>query len=58
MNATTHNTAMLVARILMGLLFLLSGWGKLGGVDGFAQYMAAGGLPAFCRFQSLLARPR
>lgn len=54
MNATTHNTAMLAARILMGLLFLLSGWGKLGGVDGFAQYMAAGGLPAFLAWPAVL----
>lgn len=40
------NTQLLAARVLMGLLFLLAGLGKLGDVPGFAGYMASGGVPA------------
>ena len=41
------NTALLVARILMSLLFIMAGIGKLGNVEGFAGFMASGGIPAF-----------
>ncbi len=37
---------LLVARILLGLLFVAAGFGKLGDVSGFGAYMATGGLPA------------
>ncbi len=37
---------LLAARILMGLLFVLAGLGKLGDVAGFGGYMATGGVPA------------
>jgi putative oxidoreductase len=37
---------LLVARILLGLLFVLAGVGKLGDVAGFGGYMASGGVPA------------
>jgi len=37
---------LLAARILLGLLFVLAGLGKLGDVPGFAGYMASGGVPA------------
>jgi putative oxidoreductase len=42
----TNTTLLLVARILLGLLFLVAGIGKLGDVAGFGGYMATGGIPA------------
>lgn len=36
----------LVARVLLALMFLLSGIGKLTGLDGTAGYIASAGLPA------------
>jgi putative oxidoreductase len=41
------NTTLLVARLLLGLLFVVAGFGKLGDVAGFSGYMASGGVPAF-----------
>lgn len=41
-----HTFGPLVGRVLIGLLFLLAGLGKLGDVSGFAGYVASGGLPA------------
>ena len=49
------NTYLLVARILLGLLFLLAGLGKLGDVAGFGAYMATGGIPAFLAWPVVLA---
>lgn len=40
------NTQLIVARVLLGLLFVMAGIGKLGDVAGFAGYMASGGVPA------------
>lgn len=40
------NTQLLVARVLLGLLFVMAGIGKLGDVAGFAGFMASGGVPA------------
>lgn len=37
---------LLAARILLGLLFVMAGVGKLGDVAGFGGYMASGGIPA------------
>ena len=37
----------LVARILLAVLFVMGGIGKLGDVAGFAGYMASGGVPGF-----------
>jgi putative oxidoreductase len=37
----------LVARVLLGLLFLIEGLDKIGSIEGFAGYMASGGVPAF-----------
>jgi putative oxidoreductase len=37
----------LVARILLGMLFLIAGLGKIGSIEGFAGYMASGGVPEF-----------
>ncbi len=45
----THNTlarlASLASRLLMALIFLLAGWGKITGYAGTAQYMQAMGVP-------------
>jgi putative oxidoreductase len=41
------NSTLLVARLLLGLLFVVAGLGKLGDVAGFSGYMASGGVPAF-----------
>tara|TARA_R110002124_G_scaffold106467_21_gene258423 strand:- start:24370 stop:24813 length:444 start_codon:yes stop_codon:yes gene_type:complete len=38
---------LLLARILLALLFILAGAGKLADVSGFAGYMASGGVPTF-----------
>jgi putative oxidoreductase len=37
---------LLIARILAGYIFLLSGWGKILGLAGFASYLQRHGLPA------------
>ena len=36
----TTNSALLIARVFMGLLFVMAGTGKLGNVEGFAGFMA------------------
>lgn len=41
------NSTLLLARVLLGLLFVMAGIGKLGDVAGFSGYMASGGIPAF-----------
>ena len=40
--------------MFLGLLFLVAGLGKLGNVDGFAGYMASGGIPAFFAWPAVL----
>lgn len=40
-----QNPLALAARILMALLFLIAGWGKIGGFAGTAGYIASKGLP-------------
>ena len=45
MNANASNTAVLVGRILLGLIFILSGFGKIAGYEGTAGYMASKGMP-------------
>ena len=42
----THAPILLLARILLGLLFVMAGFDKLGDVAGFGGYMATGGIPA------------
>ena len=44
----------LVARLLLALLFLLGGFGKLADVPGFAGYLQMGGLPAFLAWPAVL----
>jgi putative oxidoreductase len=39
------NTIALVGRILIALLFVISGFGKISGFDGVAGYIASKGLP-------------
>ena len=46
--------APLAARIMMGVLFIMAGVGKLGDVAGFAGYMASGGIPAFLAWPSII----
>jgi putative oxidoreductase len=44
----------LLARVLLGLLFLIAGIGKIGSIEGFAGYMASGGVPAFLAWPVVL----
>ena len=44
MNAT-RDVAALAGRILLVAMFVISGWGKIGGFEGTAGYMASAGLP-------------
>ena len=37
---------LLAARLALAALFVVAGFGKLGNVEGFAGYMASGGIPA------------
>lgn len=42
-----EDTGFLVARILMPILFIVAGWGKITGYAGTAQYMQSAGVPSF-----------
>ena len=42
-----EDSGLLIARLLLPILFIVSGWGKITGYDGTAQYMQAMGVPAF-----------
>jgi putative oxidoreductase len=44
--ASTQDFLLLVARVLVGLIFLTSGWGKIMGLSGFAAGMISNGVPA------------
>ncbi len=44
----------LIARILLAVLFVIGGIGKLGDVAGFAGYMASGGLPGFLAWPAIV----
>ena len=46
--------APLVARILIGALFLIAGFGKLSDVAGFAGYMASAGLPTILAWPAII----
>ncbi|WP_323768415.1 DoxX family protein [Marinovum sp.] len=54
MTPTVQNAGLLVARILLGAMFILAGFGKLGDVQGFAGYMASGGVPGFLAWPVIL----
>ena len=45
MNTPLQNTAALAGRILLALLFVISGFGKITGFAGTAGYMASKGMP-------------
>ena len=45
MNTNTQDTVALVARILLAVMFIISGFGKITGFDGTAGYIASKGLP-------------
>ncbi|WP_209425126.1 DoxX family protein [Pararhodobacter sp. SW119] len=49
----THAT-ILAARVLLAILFIVAGLGKLGDVQGFGAYMASGGVPAFLAWPVVL----
>jgi len=42
---TSRDIAVLVARVMLALLFILSGFGKIGGFEGTAGYIASKGMP-------------
>lgn len=44
-NPTLTNLAALVGRILIAVIFLVSGYGKIAGFDGVAGYIGSKGLP-------------
>ena len=45
MNTNTQDTVALIARILLAVMFIISGFGKITGFDGTAGYIASKGLP-------------
>jgi putative oxidoreductase len=45
MNANAQNSAALVGRILLAVIFIMSGFGKITGFEGTAGYIASKGLP-------------
>jgi putative oxidoreductase len=45
MNTHTQDTVALVARVLLALMFIISGFGKITGFDGTVAYIASKGLP-------------
>ena len=45
MNPNTQAAAALVGRILLAVIFIISGFGKITGFDGTVGYIAAKGLP-------------
>ncbi len=52
---TSINTyAPLVGRILIAVLFLLAGFGKLADVPGFTGYLQSGGLPGFLAWPAVI----
>lgn len=46
MSTQTQNAVTLIGRILLALIFILSGFGKIGGFAGTVGYIASKGLPA------------
>jgi len=42
-----EDSGLLLARVLMTILFITAGWGKVTGYAGTAQYMQAMGVPGF-----------
>jgi putative oxidoreductase len=44
---TQHAIISLAGRVLLSLIFIYSGWSKIGGFDGTVQYMQSFGIPAY-----------
>lgn len=51
---TSSPLVLLTARVLLGAVFVVAGLGKLGDVQGFAGYMASGGVPAVLAWPVIL----
>jgi putative oxidoreductase len=51
MNSNLQNSTALAGRVLLAVIFVLSGFNKIGGFDGTVGYMTSAGLP----FASVLA---
>jgi len=51
---SSRDVSLLGARVVLGLLFVMAGLGKLGSVEGFAGYMASGGVPSFLAWPVIL----
>jgi len=47
------NTTLLLARLLLSLLFIVAGLGKLADVQGFIGYMQMGGVPAILAWPTI-----
>ncbi len=45
MNTNLTNTAALIGRVLLAAIFVISGYGKIGGFHGVAGYIGSKGLP-------------
>jgi putative oxidoreductase len=50
----SKDVSLLAARVLLAALFIMAGLGKLADVQGFAGYMASGGVPAFLAWPVIL----
>ena len=49
-----EDSGLLLARVLMTILFITAGWGKITGYAGTAQYMQSMGVPGFLLPHTLL----
>jgi putative oxidoreductase len=54
MSGTLSNIASLASRLLLALIFIVAGWGKLQDPAGTAGYMSTVGLPAFLVWPTIL----
>lgn len=52
--SSINTNAPIVGRILIAVLFLLAGFGKLADVQGFTGYLQSGGLPGFLAWPAIL----
>jgi putative oxidoreductase len=50
--ATLNDLILLAGRIMMGWIFVMSGWGKLMDITGFANAMSARGVPSFFAYMA------
>lgn len=50
----TRSLFPLVARVLLAVLFIMAGIGKLGNVEGFAGFMESGGVPGILAWPVIL----